>query len=80
MLPRNEEDLVSADKVLDFMANNTISVEAPAKGEYPELSADVQERIAASMANFEAFVGAAAEEFNPDIALELADFMSLNLK
>ena len=77
VLPRNEEDLVSADKVLDFMANNTISVEAPVKGEYPELSADVQERIAASMPEFEAIYGAAANEFNPNIAQSITDLISI---
>lgn len=66
------EKQVPADKVLDFMNANAISLR-PVKES--KIDAECEDRIAASMDKFEKIFAVAKAEFGDDIALAILDEM-----
>ena len=73
-----KETQVDPSKVMDFMAaNNNLYVGATNKTNHIELDAATKDRVADSMAEFEAFMnGAVAELGDENLALMLADVYS----
>ena len=73
---KQPETQVDANKVLDYMANNTLLVGVTNKTNPVELDPKTEARIEEYMKGFEAFVLAAEEEVGFDNALLLADLRS----
>ena len=68
-----EETQVDPAKVINFLANNNIFVGQVHKSEKAGLAPEVQDRIAASMENFELIYGVIVEEFGEENAPMVMD-------
>ena len=73
-----EETQVDPNKILEFMANNNYFVDiakTPAQVDGVETDPTVADRVAGYMENFEIIYGIVEQEFGPELAPMVMDFV-----
>ena len=73
-----EETQVDPNKILEFMANNNYFVDiakTPAQVDGVETDPTVADRVAGYMENFEIIYGIIEQEFGPELAPTVMDFV-----